>query len=174
MDTIRMVGLGSAQPANGRIRPLAPHFHAALCGLSPWAIYSPEISGLFSAVMSYCRLHSYDAKPVRDRKTDAPAGRISCAFLCILLPQQRQMRGYVLQLLSQLSLGHVKGSRSRECAQCGTLRLLSFSPRVWWPTDRGSIAPAPSVPSRTCPRPSKPESVNKTFLFRSDSARVVD
>jgi hypothetical protein len=26
MDAIRMVGLGSAQPANGRIRPLAPIF----------------------------------------------------------------------------------------------------------------------------------------------------
>ena len=43
--------------------------------------------------------------PVRERKTDAPAERISCVFLCIFLLLQREMRGYVLQLSSQLRFG---------------------------------------------------------------------
>jgi hypothetical protein len=38
----------------------------------------------------------------RERKTDAPAQRISCVFLCIFLLLQREMRGYLLQLSSQL------------------------------------------------------------------------
>jgi hypothetical protein len=29
----------------------------------------------------------------RERKTDAPAQRISCVFVCIFLPLQREMRG---------------------------------------------------------------------------------
>ena len=41
----------------------------------------------------------------RERKTDAPAQRISCVFVCIFLPLQREMRGCELQLSSQLGLG---------------------------------------------------------------------
>ena len=43
--------------------------------------------------------------PVRERKTDAPAERITGVFLCIFLLLQREMRGYVLQLSSGLRLG---------------------------------------------------------------------
>jgi hypothetical protein len=32
-------------------------------------------------------------KSARERKTDAPAQRISCVFVCIFLPLQREMRG---------------------------------------------------------------------------------
>jgi hypothetical protein len=41
----------------------------------------------------------------QERKTDAPAQRISCVFVCIFLLLQWEMRGYVLQLSSQLRLG---------------------------------------------------------------------
>jgi hypothetical protein len=41
-------------------------------------------------------------KSARERKTDAPAQRISCVFVCIFLLLQREMRGYVLQLSAGL------------------------------------------------------------------------
>src|SRR3954468_15252499 len=56
-------------------------------------VNSPEISGLFSAAMCYRRLPLRMRNPVRERKADAPAGRISCVFLCIFLLLQREMRG---------------------------------------------------------------------------------
>jgi hypothetical protein len=42
---------------------------------------------------------------VRERKTVIDAQGISCVFLCIFLLPQREMRGYVLRLSSQLRLG---------------------------------------------------------------------
>jgi hypothetical protein len=40
-----------------------------------------------------------------ETKTDTPAQRISCVFVCIFLLLQREMRGEVLQLSSQLRRG---------------------------------------------------------------------
>jgi hypothetical protein len=42
---------------------------------------------------------------VQEPKTDVPAQRISCVFVRIFLLLQREMRGYVLQLSSQLRFG---------------------------------------------------------------------
>jgi hypothetical protein len=41
----------------------------------------------------------------QEHRTDAPPQGISCVFLCIFLLLQREMRGYVLQLSSQLPRG---------------------------------------------------------------------
>src|SRR5207248_8198921 len=58
----------------------------------------------------------------RERKTDAPAQRISCVFVCIFLLLQREMRGYVLQLSSQLRPDMQRIFRSGSCAPFGRLR----------------------------------------------------
>jgi hypothetical protein len=52
MDTIRMVGLASAQPANGRIRPLAPIFMPRYAAPPHGPFTAHERSALFSAAAS--------------------------------------------------------------------------------------------------------------------------
>ena len=44
----------------------------------------------------------------REHQTDAAVRRISCVFLCIFLLLQREMRGYALQLWSQLCLAMLR------------------------------------------------------------------
>jgi hypothetical protein len=57
-------------------------------------------------------------------KTVVYAQGIGCVFLCIFLLRQWEMRGYVLQLSSQLRPGHVKDLPSCACDQCAVSRVL--------------------------------------------------
>jgi hypothetical protein len=86
-------------------------------------VYSPGVKCLFSAATSPCRLHLDPTKPCSQAQEWVRSERISCVFLCIFLLLQKELRGYALQLSSQLRLAY-KDFRARACAGFARLQLL--------------------------------------------------
>src|SRR5712671_6408025 len=62
----------------------------------------------------------------RERKTDAPAQRISAVFLCIFLLLQRENAWLGVAAVVRAAPGHVKDLPSCASAQCAVLRFLQY------------------------------------------------
>jgi hypothetical protein len=106
MDAIRMVGLDSAQPANGRIRPLAPIFIPRYASRAPMGHLH-----LLTQVLYFQRRQFVAActwligSSAGEVQNGCSFAGTSCVFVRMFLLLQREMRGYVLQLSSGLRLG---------------------------------------------------------------------
>ena len=135
LDAIRMVGLRSAQPANGRIRPLAPIFMPRYASRAPMGHLH-----LVTQVLCFQQRHLFADRTKVMRKLCSEAQKgcsfagVRCVFVCRFLLLQTANAGLCVAAVVRTALRHVNDLVSRGCGACGALRArrIAFAETEFW------------------------------------------